>query len=214
MRAKPILWGYFVTVCATLAVQGQVEIGPLAGVNRSITVIGAQFARRSAAPGWMAGALVRFGGRAFAEASPQFLTVSEMTEGMEKLRPLAPGESPSLRGRLSVRYLQMPVIAGFKVYQQEDLNVHVGMGGTFAFLTGLRQNPFHLQREDFHTTDVAVTGKAGVDFNRFVVDFQYAYGLNPRLRHTASRMQVISFQVAFKLWGQFVMRRAASLFPG
>ncbi|MCS6981680.1 MAG: PorT family protein [Flavobacteriales bacterium] len=214
MGRKPLLLSYGAALSAMLGAQGQVEIGPLAGVNRSITVIGEQFAKRSASPGWMVGALVRFGGRAFAEASPQFITVSEMTEGMEKLRPLAPGESPSLRGKLSVRYLQMPVMACFKVYQQEDLNVHVGMGGTFAFLTGLRQNPFLLQREDFHTTDVAVTGKAGVDFNRFIVDFQYAYGLNPRLRHTASRMQVISFQVAYKLWGQFVMRRAASIFPG
>lgn len=192
----------------------QVEAGPLVGVNRSITTLRSDCARRSAAPGWMLGVLLRAGGRAFAEIAPQYITVSEMTEGTEGLRPMADGEDPLLRGKLSARYLFVPVSTGFKLYHQEDLNVHIGMGGAFSMLTGLRDNPFSLNRKDFHTTDIAVLGKAGVDFNRFVVDVQYSYGFTSRLRHTDARMQVFSFTVAYKLWGQYVLKRGASFFPG
>lgn len=192
----------------------QVEVGPLVGVNRSVTTLSADYARRSAAPGWMLGVMLRAGGRAFAEVMPQYITVSEMTEGAEGLRPVSESENHSLRGRLSVRYLQIPVATGFKVYKQEDLNVHIGMGGAFSVMTGLRDNPFSLHRKDFYTTDVAVLGKAGVDFNRFVVDVQYSYGFTSRLRHTDARMQVFSFTVAYKLWGQYVLKRDCSFFPG
>lgn len=213
IRLNRIFW-LFAWLFSVHFVLAQVEVGPMVGVNRSITRISADCARRSAAPGWMLGLMLRAGGRAFAEVVPQYITVSEMTEGTDGLRPLENNEDPLLRGKLSVRYLHIPVSTGFKIYHQDDLNVHIGMGGAFSMMTGLRDNPFSLHRHDFHTTDVAVLGKAGVDFNRFVVDLQYSYGLTSRLRHTQARMQVFSFSVAYKLWGQYVLKRGASFFPG
>lgn len=197
-----------------LATKAQIEGGPLVGVNRSVTAISADCARRSAAPGWMVGFFVRAGSRAFAEMAPQYITVSEMTAGADRLRPLQDGEEPYLKGRLSVRYLHFPVTAAFKVYQQEDLNVRIGMGGAFSWMTGLRNNPFDLHRQDFYTKDVAVLGKMGVDFNRFVVDLQYSYGMHSRLRNMEARMQVFSFTVGYKIWGQYVLKRSSFLFPG
>ena len=205
---------FLVQIFTAFRIYTQIEAGPLFGVNRSSTMIHANNIQRTSYPGWMAGLFLRIGGKAFAEVSPLYVSVAEVAAAHDRFGHPDDPDSPPVKGRLAAGYMQIPVVASIKAYQTDDLNFHLGMGGSFSLLTGLRDNPFNLHKEDFRKTDVSVIGKIGMDFNRFVVDVQYSYGFSSRIHHVDSKMQIFSFIVAYKIWGYFPLRRTPGFFPG
>jgi hypothetical protein len=91
-------------------------------------------------------------------------------------------ERPSVSGRTTINYLEVPVLARASSAEFGGASFHVFPGPSFAIrLSGETESTVEGQEgrveEDFERFDVGVVAGAGVELGRLVVDGRYTWGL-------------------------------------
>ncbi|NLL28859.1 MAG: PorT family protein [Bacteroidales bacterium] len=130
--------------------------------------------------GWQAGAMVRYGGRFFAEA--QINLGQSSAELVRKDTSML-----SIRSKVYRTFVSVPVMAGYKIFSSEDgtsnFRIMAGAEATMMLKTKLDENFFYVEKDDFEPSSFSAIAGIGADFWFIRLDLAIHYGFTPLLRN-------------------------------
>lgn len=146
-----------------------VEILPEVGVNLVTYTSGTDDVLESdTGIGFEAGVKVRIGGRFFVEGGG-FWT----TSGAD----VTSTDDQTTDG-FQIQDFRVPVVLGLKIIQSRAIALRVFGGAYPAFVTGVSDNDFGVEKEDLESAIWSGRAGAGLDFTLLTVDAGYDFGLS------------------------------------
>lgn len=136
--------------------------------------------------GWLVGANVRYGKRAFVQ------TGLELANQQVTMAARSAESTVVSNAKLGLRSIQVPLMAGLKLLKSNNdfFDVYVAVGGKLTFINP-NNNSFALQAKNFSQPLVTPTFTFGVEVWRVTAGLNYQYGgLSPVFRNYAQDAQM------------------------
>lgn len=151
---------------------GKVKVGGFVGTNLSTYAVQSDQPETSARFGYQFGAYIRYGERFYLHSG---LTWYRVSVRMSQSTPLLSAED-----RVGVNIVQLPLLAGLNVFEQEDKGrtFRLQAGPAVSVLTGVNENVLQLSGDDFSNLWLSAQVGAGVDLWILTLDAGYQWGLN------------------------------------
>lgn len=156
---------------------GKVHIGAFIGPNISTHAVKGSEFNSSNRFGWQLGGLLRYGHRVYLQSG---LTYFSMNSRLSTLTPVfQPNDPGEISDRVNVRYLQLPLLAGVRFFQQErrDLGLRLQAGPAVSMLMGVKDNELQLSSNDYENLWFGAQAGLGMDVWFFTLDLGYQWGL-------------------------------------
>lgn len=136
--------------------------------------------------GWLVGANVRYGKRAFVQAGLE-LAKQQITMAARSAESTVVSNA-----KLGLRTIQVPLMAGLKLATSSNdfFDVYVAVGGKLAFVNP-DDNPFALKSKNFSQPLVTPTFTLGIEVWKITAGLNYQYGgLTPVFNNYAQGAQL------------------------
>lgn len=172
---------------------GKVTVGAFVGTNLSSYAMQTAQPETSARFGYQLGAYFRYGGRLYLHSGLSWYRVS-----VKLSQSLQPFENED---RVGVNLVQVPVLLGLKVYEQEEKGrtFRIQAGPAASVLTGVNENDLQRSGDDFSNLWFGALAGVGVDVWILTLDAGYQWGLNdvftPAVEEGTYRMATFSIGI-------------------
>lgn len=105
--------------------------------------------------------------------------------------------------KLKWNAIDIPVMVGYKIIQQQDMNLRVFAGAVYNYTLNDNLSPLKAIKEGvkhFDKSNVQFTGGLGVDIQKFSVDLRYERGFSDLSAAFKSKPQAFSIGVGYFLF--------------
>ncbi|OOG18049.1 hypothetical protein BWD42_12230 [Sphingobacterium sp. CZ-UAM] len=102
--------------------------------------------------------------------------------------------------KLKWNAIDIPVMVGYKIYQQQDMNFRVFAGAVYNYTLNDNLSPLKAIKEGvkhFDKSNVQFTGGLGVDIQKFSIDVRYERGFSDMSKSFKSKPQAFSIGVGY-----------------
>ncbi|MEZ0451652.1 porin family protein [Sphingobacterium thalpophilum] len=102
--------------------------------------------------------------------------------------------------KLKWNAIDIPVMIGYKIVQQQDMNLRVFGGAVYSYTLNDNLSPLKALKEGirhFDKSNLQFTGGLGVDINRFSIDLRYERGFSDLSKSFKSKPQAFSIGVGY-----------------
>lgn len=159
---------------------GKVHIGVFIGPNLSTHAVEGDELNASNRFGYQLGGLLRYGDRVYLQSGLTYFSMSSRLSYPIPIPVPSPGAPVEVADRVNVRYLQLPVLAGVRFYQQRrrDLGLRLQAGPAISMLMGVNDNELQLSSNDYRNLWLGAQAGLGMDVWFFTLDLGYQWGLS------------------------------------
>lgn len=182
---------------------GKVYIGAFIGPNLSTHAVEGNEFNASNRFGYQVGGLLRYGKRVYLQSGLTYFSLNSRLSYPIPIPGPSPGAPVEVADRVNVRYLQLPVLAGVRFYQQQrrDLRLRLQAGPAISVLMGVNNNELQLSSNDYRNLWFGAQAGLGMDVWFFSLDLGYQWGLSNAFSGDSFdgryRMTSLSLGVAF-----------------
>ncbi|WP_341832868.1 porin family protein [Sphingobacterium thalpophilum] len=102
--------------------------------------------------------------------------------------------------KLKWNAIDIPVVAGYKIYQNQDINFRVLAGAIYSYTLNDNLPPLKAIQQGikhFDKSNLQVTGGLGVDIQRFTLDVRYERGFSDLNKSFKSKPQAFSIGLGY-----------------
>jgi len=177
--------------------QRLVHYGAHAGVSVSNADAQAAYQDSKTWGGYTFGVYARIGYRFFAQPQIDYLTTST-----DLTKKGANVNQAIVYGSLDYSMLNIPVLAGYKIFQSHDekSNFRLMAGGAYSHILNVRNSSANLTKDDFNKNIFSVSAGLGVDIKYLKIDLLGQLGMNDFYNNpSGTRNRMVSLTVGFKI---------------
>lgn len=157
---------------------GKIHLGAFIGPNLSTHAVEGNGFNASNRFGYQLGGFLRYGEFIYLQSGLTYFSMNSRLSSLSTGIP--PGGPVEVADRVNVRYLQLPVLAGIRFFQQDrrDLGLRLQGGGNVSMLMGVSNNALQLSSNDYQNLWLGTQAGLGLDVWFFSLDLGYQWGLS------------------------------------
>lgn len=157
---------------------GKVHLGAFIGPNLSTHAVEGNEFNASNRFGYQLGGFLRYGEFIYLQSGLTYFSMNSRLSSL--ITGLPPGGPTEVADKVNVRYLQLPVLAGVRFFQQDRRNLALRLqgGGNVSMLMGVSNNALQLSSNDYQNLWLGAQAGLGMDVWFFSLDLGYQWGLS------------------------------------
>ena len=187
---------FVVFALTTTLMSGQIKFGPKIGFNASKLTTSVDSVKTQFKAGFQFGAFVRIGDRIYLQ--PELYYTSQGGE-------FTHDSSGSWKQSITLASLDIPLLIGFKIINNDNLNLRIMAGPVGSFIvnkkiTDLNSITGPIQKSDIANTNWYIQAGAGIDIWMFTFDIRYQVGLNKVIKEVSYEGKNVNFNTSNNVW--------------